>query len=600
MSAIPERLAALRERMREHELTHYFVPSADEHLDEYLPPWRQRREWISGFSGSAGDVLVGLEDAWLFTDGRYHIQAAKELAGSGVSLSKVGVPGHLTLIEHLVAAARSGPDGLVLGADPMVVAIAVGRQLEGVIGENDAEGRWVSPNLIDEIWEDAPQPVCTELVPLPAAQAGRTTAEKLADVRAAAAAAGANTVLVVKLDQLAWLLNMRSREDVPYNPVFEGFGCVGADRFDVFLHGGEARMPAAALASVDGLRVHEYEALEAFLEQFGADDRVLLDASGATVGLELQLEQAGAERIFAASPVEHAKSIKNPTEQQNMRRANRLASLAKTRALRWLEQRLDAGDTVSERSFLEEIERGYAVLPEFWGLSFNTISATGSNGAIMHYADAGEVPLRDGELFLIDSGVQVAGGTTDDTRTVAVGAVAEEQRRLYTHVLQCHIAAASLTFPEGTPGSAVDAVCRQPLWRAGLDYDHGTGHGVGCFLNVHEGPFAISETSRKPYAATPLHEGMVTSIEPGYYREGWGGIRLENLYLLAAAGKGERGGTLLRFEPLTFIPFDARLIDRSMLSPGETEWLDAYHQRVAEELAKEAPAEEVAALLPRR
>ncbi|TAH37344.1 MAG: M24 family metallopeptidase [Planctomycetota bacterium] len=581
MSLIPQRLAALRAHMRARGLSHYFVPSADEHLNEYLPEWRKRREYLSGFTGSAGDLLLGQDDAWLFTDGRYHVQAGLELRGSGIQLSKVGVPGQKSLIQHV-----AGLRAPVLGFDPMLLSVGFAAALERALAAAGGRPAPVAPNLVDLVWSDRPAPPTSVLFEVPLRWSGRSAADKLADVRAALSGAGANALLVTKLDQLAWLLNLRSRDDVPFNPVFEGHGLVTTGAVHVFLHGGERRLPAA----IPHVRCHEYGELLPFLGQLPAETRILLDPSGSTLGLKTALEtNANVAVVLAPSPVEDAKARKNAAEREGMRVANRRASAVKAEALRWLEQEVAAGRTVTERAFQDEIERRYAAAREYWGLSFNTITATGPHGAIMHYKDADRTPLRRGELFIIDSGIQAAGGTTDDTRTVIIGEASAQQRRLYTRVLQCHIAAATLKFPAGTPGTAVDAVCRGPLWRDGLSYDHGTGHGVGAFLNVHEGPFALSESVRKPYAVHPLAEGMVTSIEPGYYKPGWGGIRIENLYLIVQDRTDESGVTWLRFESLTFIPFDERLIDRALLSEDERRWVDDYHARCRAELAEEAP-----------
>lgn len=597
MSAIPSRLDALRAAMREHGLTHYVVPSSDEHLNEYLPDWRMRRPWITGFDGSAGDAVIGLEEAWLFTDGRYHLQAEQQLAGTGVQLSKVGAPGHPTLIEYLRRAARAAGGQVAVGCDPMILAVGAGRALDEALRAEGAALLSVSPNLIDPLWTDRPAPARTPLVAAPLEWVAPAAADKLTTLRKDLEKLGANAIPVVKLDQLAWLLNLRSKDDVPFNPVFEGYAWVDADSVQLFLHGGEARVPASVAVSIPNLSVHAYEEFAGFLERLPAGTRAVADPSSTTLGVLQALEaRDGVAVVDAPSPVESAKALKSKAEIESMRRANRRASAAKVRALQWLDGQLAAGAAVTERAFQERIEADYRALPDYWGLSFNTISAAGPNGAIMHYGSADETPLESGKLFLIDSGAQVGGGTTDDTRTVAVGEPTAEQRRLYTLVLKCHASGAMATFPAGTAGTAIDTLTRAPLWRESLNYDHGTGHGVGCFLNVHEGPFALAERERKPYAVHPLHAGMVTSIEPGYYLPGWGGIRLENLYLIAEDRVDDLGVQWLRFEPLTFIPFDERLIDRDLLDARETAWLDEYTNRVREELAQELAPEEAAAL----
>ncbi len=589
MSEIPGRIEALRSAMRERGLTHYLVPSSDEHLNEYLPPWRLRRPWISGFTGSAGDVLVGLDGAWLFTDGRYHLQAEVELQATGVDLVKVGAPGHPTLAETL---ARLAPEA-VAGFDPAVLSVGQAAALGRACAAAGATWKAVPGNLVDPLWTGRPAPPETPLLGVPLEDAGRSPAEKLAALREALQAAGAEALPLLRLDGIAWLLNRRSLEDIPFNPVFEAFAWIGPTDLHLFLHGPDRRLPPETRGDLPGLVLHDYGEWPAFLAGQGGV-RVLLDASTATDGLRRALEEAGAVLVAGADPVEEAKALKNAAELEAMARANLRASAAKTRALAWLREQAAAGAAVTERSFQEHLEGLYRELEGFRGLSFQTISAAGAHGAIMHYGSADETPLRPGELFLIDSGVHCAGGTTDDTRTVRFGPPgpeAEEQRRAYTLVLRAHIACASAVFPDGAPGTALDVLCRGPMWRAGRDYDHGTGHGVGCFLNVHEGPFALSELARKPYAGHPLREGMVTSIEPGWYVPGWGGIRLENLYRIVLDHTDAGGRRWLAFEPLTFIPFEEELIDRSLLSPAEEAWLDAYQDRVRRELDGLVPAE---------
>lgn len=585
-TSIPQRVSALREQLKTHGLTHYYVPSSDEHINEYLPAWGDRRAWISGFTGSAGDALVGLEEAWLFTDGRYHLQAEQELSGTGFSLSKVGAPGHQDLEAHLATLAYEADAPVRVGYDPMVVPMGTAARLEAALAGAGGALVPIQGNLVDAVWTDRPAPVTDPLIPVPEAWLGEDVGEKLGRVRALMDEARVHATAIVKLDQLAWLTNLRSLTDIDYNPVFQGYGWVDGKALHLFLDAPDERLPESLRADMPGLVVHEYGALVGFLESVPAGTRVLLDPMGTTAGVEQVLAGVeGVELVHGEHPVETAKALKSAGEQAAMRRANRLASAAKTRALMWLEDEIAAGREVSEAGLMHRLEAGYRALDGYQCLSFNTISGTGPNGAIIHYKDAGEATLERGHLFLVDSGAQVAGGTTDDTRTVAVGSAGDEERRCYTLVLKAHMAAARMRFPAGTPGSAIDAICRAPMWAEGLTYDHGTGHGVGCFLNVHEGPFAISEQSRKPYAQRKLEAGMVTSIEPGYYREGWGGIRLENLYLVVDDGEDERGRGWLRFEPLTFIPFDRRLIDESLLDAGEKAWLDAYHARVREELA---------------
>lgn len=583
MSPIRERIASLRKILRERGLTHYLVPSADEHLNEYLPPWRKRREWITGFTGSAGDALVGLEDeeTFLFTDGRYHLQAERELKGTGIRLEKVGAPGALTLSQRLERLARERGAGLVVGYDPAVLALAVQERLERKLARHGARFEAVAGNLVDILWNDRPEPPVTPLLECPHEWTGGEPAERIALVRERLAESGAEAITVCKLDQIAWLLGLRSFDDVPFNPVFESFLWLDAQTAALFLRSPEKRLPEGFADRVPGLEALPYEEFVRFLER-REGLAVCLDPDRTTAAVARAL--AGCTAVRALSPIEQAKACKNPAERERMRHANRMASLAKVRALLWLEREIAAGRTVTERGFADRIEREYASLPGFRALSFATIAATGEHGAVIHYSGADETPLRPGELFLIDSGIHLDGGTTDDTRTVAIGEPTYEQRRVFTLVLLGHVRAASLRFPEGTCGEQIDALARSPLWRAGLDYDHGTGHGVGAFLNVHEGPFALAQPGRRAGTSHPLAPGMITSIEPGYYEPSLGGVRLENLYLVEEAGEDALGRNTYRFKPLTFVPFDRRLIERSMLDDEARAWIDAYHERVAREI----------------
>jgi Xaa-Pro aminopeptidase len=591
MKTPAERLAALRAAMSARDLELYLVTSADEHVNEYLPPWRIRREWLSGFTGSAGDLLIGRDEAWLFVDGRYHLQADAELAGSGIAAVKLGQSGAPTLGEKLKELAQRSP-APTLGFDPHALPLLVHDALASC-GLPLVE---VEENLVDSLWSERAEPATASLREIPEEWSGSTPVEKLAKVRSELASAGGDALVAVKLDQIAWLLDLRSTSDVPYNPVFEAFVWLDAEELHLFLRAPERRLPADYAARVKGLKVHDYAEWRAFLAGRGGR-KVRIDPSGATRGVVAALERAGATIVRGDSPIELLKAKKNAAEQAAMRRANLLASVAVTKALLWLRRECARGASISERGFAQELERLYARQEDYWGQSFGTIAGAGPNGAIIHYGAAGERAIARGELFLVDSGAHLAGGTTDATRTIAIGAPDEEQRRAYTAVLRGHIGSAAQRFPAGTSGAALDALSRAPLWNERLDYAHGTGHGVGALLCVHEGPFSIS--AGRNASSRALEPGHVTSIEPGFYREGWGGIRLENLYLVRCAddtppAEGERGW--LELEALTWIPFDETLIDRERLSRAESHWLDLYQRECAERLAPRLEAEERAEL----
>ncbi|MBI5445401.1 MAG: M24 family metallopeptidase [Deltaproteobacteria bacterium] len=594
-STIPERIEALRASMRQHGVSHYLVPSSDEHLNEYLPAWHQRRPWLSGFTGSAGDLLVGMtaDETWLFTDGRYHLQAERELEGSGIGLQKLGSRGSKSLREVLEGLAGRYREACAVGYDPWVLSLASAEELSRVLEDGGAKLRPLSPPLVDGIWTDRPAPPETPLLVCPPEWTGRTMKEKVDALRASLQRRNADATAVVKLDQIAWLTNLRSTDDIPYNPVFEAYLYVDADRVHLFLHGARVRLPAGFGNDLPGFAVREYGEFPGFLASV-TGRRVLLDPEATTRGVFDAL--SGSRIIRAASPLDEAKAVKNEAERACMARASLLASVGKTRALLWLAAEIEAGRRVTEASFRDRIEGLYRELEGYRQLSFPTIAATGEHGAIVHYAGADETELRPGELFLVDSGIHLDGGTTDDTRTVTVRAPTPEQRAVYTRVLKAHIAGASQVFPEDAPGAALDAVTRSPLWSARLQYEHGTGHGVGAFLNVHEGPFSLTEARGRPAAGRGLKTGMITSVEPGYYRPGFGGVRLESLYLVTETGEEVDGRKWLCLVPLTWIPFDPRLIDLELLDETERAWLQVYHRGCLERLEPHLSADEAAGL----
>ncbi|GIX46974.1 MAG: hypothetical protein KatS3mg131_1185 [Candidatus Tectimicrobiota bacterium] len=438
----------------------------------------------------------------------------------------------------------------------------------------------LTPNLVDEVWEERPAPPAQPIYALPDTLTGRSVADKLAAVREQLHEAGAQALILTKLDEIAWLTNLRG-SDIAYNPVFEAYLIVELETATCFTR---VSPPSEVQHALHGLiRFLPYDAYGDAVRQLGSDLQrtVWLDPAGTTMGTRLLLPEA--QRLhLARSPVVLQKAIKNAVEIACSREAHKRAAAAKIRSLAELERRLAAGERVTERAYAELLHAEYAREAGFCDLSFPIIAAAGANGAIVHYSEASpEVELRPGELLLVDSGIQLGGATTDDTRTVSLGTPTPRQRELYTLVLRSHIRLASQRFPEGTSGHVLDGVARTLLWNAGLDYGHGTGHGVGAFLNVHEGPQRLATRGSEE----PLQAGMIVSNEPGYYEEGWGGIRLENLYLVTyddTLPPHPGGKRWLRFDPLTLIPFDKRLIDWPQLSAAEYAWLAQYHRQVLE------------------
>lgn len=589
------KLAALRASMQTHRLDAYLVPSSDEHLNEYLPDNTKRREFVSGFTGSAGDCVIGLEEAVVFADSRYYEQAETEVDTRCFRISKVGLEGHPTLTEVLVAWGQ-GKTSFTVGFDPATLSVEQFRQLEARLKQTAITLMPVAGNLIDGLWGEArPSSPAEPVFTLPEAITGESVAQKLGRVRSAMAAQNVHLLPVTKLDQVAWLFNLRG-QDIPYNPVFLAYALVTPKEALLFKEA--SRLEASASKALRGLaEVLPYEAYGETLAAYVGktqDSLALVDPSHSAMETLTRVQAAGGQVLESATPLSLMKALKNDIELAGMREANLKASRAKIRALAWLSQqiqnppyttkkRLKPGEGVTEESFRLVLEGFYAEEADYFGLSFNTIAGAGANSSIVHYGTPDpQKSLQPGELFLIDSGVQFRHGTTDDTRTVVMGSPTALQRKRYTEVLKAHINCAMQRFPKGTEGARLDGVTRASMWQAGLDYGHGTGHGVGAFLNVHEGPNGIHRMAKEP-----LQPGMITSIEPGFYEPGWGGIRIENLYAVQELpGKPYPDGRpCYGFETLTFVPFEKRLINKNALSPAQLRWLKAYHQAIFKRLA---------------
>jgi Xaa-Pro aminopeptidase len=574
---IAQRLQALWPRLAAAGVDAYLVPSSDAHLNEYVPAYLRRREAISGFRGSAGDLLLCPEGSHLFVDSRYHLQAEQEVEATLFRVHKLGLEGEYTLSGWLTELERQR-GRLRVGFDPLTLAMEAHASLVEALRASDSALVPLSTNLVDTVWDDRPPAPARPIYALAETVTGRSAADKLAALRVEMAKTGADVLILSKLDEIAWLTNLRG-SDVAYNPVFEAYLIVKADGATCFTRVPPSQEIQHALAP--HVTFASYDVYPDAVRRLSQtpDLTVWLDAAGTTMGTRLLLSER--QRLHTArNPVVLMKAVKNAAEIASSHEAHRRAAAAKIRSLARLDRMLSVGQAVSERSFTEMLHEEYSSEEGFRDLSFTTIAAAGANGAIVHYSEASaEVPLRSGDLFLVDSGIQVLGGTTDDTRTVCVGTPSERQRRLYTLVLRCHIRLAQQKFPEGTMGQTLDAITRSLMWNAGLDYGHGTGHGVGAFLNVHEGPQRIALRGSEE----PLQPGMIVSDEPGYYEPGWGGIRLENLYVVVADDDmppHPSGKRWLRFEPLTLIPFDKRLIDWDQLTPEELAWLKQYHRHV--------------------
>ncbi|MCG3189586.1 MAG: hypothetical protein LKCHEGNO_02054 [Burkholderiaceae bacterium] len=571
-----ERIERVREALARQGAQALLVPSADPHLSEYLPARWQGRQWLSGFTGSMGTLVVTLERAALFADSRYWGQAERELAGSGIDLEKIP-SGSSTL--HIEWIARQLTRGQTLMVDGEVLGLAAAQKLRtaldgaGIVLRTDVD-------LLAQAWEQRPAlPVRAVVEHLPP-QAVQTRTQRLAHVREAMARHGATHHFVSSVDDIAWITNLRGG-DVDYNPVFLAHLLVEPARATLFVGAGKVDAKLAARLQQDGLLLADYAAAGDALRALPAEATLLVDPRRTTLGFR-QRVPAGVRVIEAINPSTLAKSRKSEPEMQFVREAMARDGAAMCAFYAWFEAALARGERITELTIDERLSGERARQPGFVGLSFSTIAGFNANGALPHYraTPASHATLAGDGLLLIDSGAQYIGGTTDITRVWPIGRVSDAHKRDYTLVLRAMMTLSRTRFPRGILSPMIDAIARAPLWQHGLDYGHGTGHGVGYFLNVHEGPQTFSQALPEPQMA--MQPGMITSIEPGVYRPGHWGVRIENLVLAVPADTAEAGafGEMLEFETLTQCPIDTRCIDASLLRADEIDWLDRYHAGV--------------------
>ncbi|KVT95264.1 peptidase M24 [Burkholderia ubonensis] len=579
-SSTPARLALLRGAMARENLAAYLVPSADPHLSEYLPERWQARRWLSGFTGSVGTLVVTADFAGLWVDSRYWVQADAELAGSGVQLMKM--TGGQQSAPHVDWLAQNVPSGATVGVDGAVLGMAAARALSAALSARGIALR-TDLDLLDAIWPERPGLPDDAVFEHAAPQADTTRASKLADVRRAMRAQGAQWHFVSTLDDLAWLFNLRGA-DVSFNPVFVAHALIGTERATLFVAGGKVSPALAASLAQDGVDVRAYDAARAALAALPDGATLLIDPRRVTYGT-LEAVPAGVKLVEAVNPSTFAKSRKTSAEIEHVRVTMEHDGAALAEFLAWFEQAVNR-DTITELTIDERLTAARARRPGYVSRSFATIAGFNANGAMPHYRATPEshATIAGDGLLLIDSGGQYVSGTTDITRVVPVGRVGDLQRRDFTIVLKSMMALSRARFPRGIRSPMLDAIARAPMWAAGLDYGHGTGHGVGYFLNVHEGPQVISHYApAEPYTA--MEEGMITSIEPGLYRPGKWGVRIENLVVNRAAGQTEFGD-FLAFETLTLCPIDTRCVLVEMLHEEERAWLNAYHATVRERVGR--------------
>jgi Xaa-Pro aminopeptidase len=577
-SPIPARIAALRGVMEQRGIAACIVPTADPHLSEYLPTHWQAREWLSGFTGSAGTLVVTPDFAGLWTDSRYFSQAERQLAGSGVELVKLNVPHTPEHVEWLCGRVQAG-DKVACAAD--MLSLASERSLRGQLAKHGAE--LLEDDLPGAIWDDRPPLPHAPVYEHPLEYAVRTRAEKLAQVREAMKRTGATHHIVSALDEIAWVLNLRGR-DVEYNPVFLSHLLVDANGATLFVEAGKLDERLQKALAGDGIGIAPYESVGSALRALPRDATLLLAPAQVSAAVTRAVPDH-VTPVEAGSPIAAAKARKNDREMHHVREAMRRDGVALVRGARWIEQSLQDGDRLTELDVDEKLRELRSQQPGFVSESFSTIAGYEANAALPHYRAMPEShsELKPRGMLLIDSGAQYLGGTTDITRMWALGDTTPEQRRDVTLVLKGVIALSRAKFPRGASGQQLDALARAPIWAAGIDYGHGTGHGVGYCLNVHEGPQSI-RPPRSGQHLEAMDVGMITSIEPGIYKPGRHGVRIENLAATVPAGDGEFG-EFLQFETLTLCPIDTRLLDPTLLDATEIAWLDAYHATVRERLA---------------
>lgn len=570
---IIKRLDAFRAEMRKAGIAAVVIPQTDAHLGEYIASHWQVRRWLSGFTGSAGTLVVTLNEALLWTDSRYFIQAALQLDGTGIKLMKEGIPGTPTITQWLVANLVKGQ---TVGIDGFLFPATEADAMGAVLAKHDLKlDTHFAP--IDTIWIDRPGLPADPVFLHDVKYAGRDAADKMKQVLAQTLEQGATSIIITDLTDVAWTLNIRS-SDVSCTPVATSFLYLAESGAVLFINPAKIDDEVKAYLAANNVEVAPYESVVGYLENLPATATVLVEPSRVAARLR---DALGARAVSGASPVALLKAVKNSVQIQGIRRAMESDGAALVGAFMEIERRNATGESLTELDVADILTEYRSKQPEYFEPSFDTIAGYGPHGAIVHYSATEEssVRIEPHGLLLIDSGAQYKYGTTDITRTICMGTPTPDERHDFTLVMKGHIALAQAIYPEGTRGGQLDALARQFLWKEGLSYLHGTGHGVGHFLSVHEGPQSI-RLNDVPYALQP---GMMTSNEPGLYREGVHGIRCENLVLTVPAFTTEMGN-FFRFETMTLFPFDLSLLDTAIMTDAEIDWVNGYHREVRSRL----------------
>lgn len=582
---IPERIAALREVMKEKKIDAYIIPSSDPHLSEYPADRWKSRGWISGFDGSAGTVVVTATKAGLWTDSRYFLQAGLQLEGSGIELYKLALPETPSIPDFLLHELQSGQ---TVGADGLTYSVAEAEKLEKTLRRKDIKLE-TSYDLIDLIWKDRPAVPANPLFEMPVELSGKSVREKLDEINNQLHKEGADCCILAALDEVAWTFNIRGT-DVTYNPVVISYAFVSEDESVLFIDPKKVTAEAAENLKKEGVVLADYTLIQKYLSRLPENSSVFIDPAKTNISLYNALPK-GCTIIEGITPANHLKSIKNETEIKGFRNAVVKDGIALTRFYIWLEKQLAAGQKVTELSASAKLTALRAEQPQYIMDSFESITGYAGHGAIVHYAPTPEtdVELKPESLLLMDSGAQYLDGTTDITRTVALGEPTEQMKKDFTRTLKGMIGIAKCKFPAGIRGCLIDVFARKALWDAGINYLHGTCHGIGHCLNVHEGPQSI----RMEENPVPLKPGMVMSDEPAMYRTGEYGIRTENMILIREDSETEYG-KFLGFDTLTLCYIDTKLIVVPMLSAREHTWINKYHQMVYDLLSPHLNEEEKA------
>lgn len=584
---IPERITALRALMEERGYDIYMVPTDDNHQSEYVGEYFKARSFITGFTGSAGTAVFTKDKAGLWTDGRYFIQAAKQLEGSGVELMKMGEPGVPT-VEDFIADVI--PEGGVLGFDGRVVAMGLGKDLETRLAAKNATINY-SEDLIDHIWTGRPALSEKPAFALGEEYTGESTSSKLARIREAMKEAGADTHVVAALDDICWTVNLRG-DDVAFSPMLLSYAIITMDGMKYYVDERKLTDEMKAALAADGISVHAYNDVYSDVAALPADAKVLVDADRLNYALFNNIPKE-CEIIIAENPEVNMKCIKNEVEINNMIQAQIKEGTALTKFMYWLKHNADKM-TITEISAEEKLEEFRKEQPNYLWPSFAGIFGTGEHGAIVHYEATPETDAKveQGHFLLVDVGAGFIEGSTDTTRTFAIGEVTDEMKADYTSVLRGHLNLANAVFPEGTYGYNLDYLARQPLFERGLNYNHGTGHGIGYLMSIHEAASGFRMQIR-PKEARPLRVGMCLSDEPGVYIEGSHGVRIEN-DVIVRAGQKTSYGQFMYLEPITYVPYDLDAIKPEMMTCDEKARFNAYHAKVYEIISPRLTEEEAA------